>query len=296
MKRNKKAVPSLESMKQTAKMLTKGFNYKVLVNDRVAQNYEGVEILYPKLCVTTNYEFSTFHSKNRKITHARQMQNSVNNLHKVLRPVVIAEYKAKYYILDGQNLYMGLKNAGLPIEFYLFEVKTDAELIKVMRQMNSCSVRWGINQFVNVNTSTDKRKNAYDKLKMYVDKYTTSVGMTTKVMSAIMYNEHHYNEGSAVNAIKGDYFVQNVPDCRVKKRLDSLKRFYRFTKMTPTNYLNAAYIEMLYDKQDVFFKNEKDFFKSVKDYAIKTDKLSDKYGNRKNAFDLLDKSWVKMAK
>lgn len=279
-----------------AKQLTKGLKYKVLVQDRIAENHEGETILYPRLCVTDYYELFCLHNKNRIATksHNKTMYNSVEALRKVLRPLVVVLLNGKYYIVDGQHLYNALIKFGLPIEFYLIEAKSETELIKIMRQMNSSSRRWGIHQFVKVNTSNDKRKNAYDKLQMFTDKYTHIVGMTTKVMSAIMFNETRYSENNAVRAITGDYFVQNVPDTRIKKRLDSLKRFYRTTKMTSSNYLNGAYIEMLYDKQETFFENEKEFFASIKMYVHKHNLTCYKFGTRKDAWSLLTAGWKNM--
>lgn len=279
-----------------AKQLTKGLGYKVLAQERTAKNFEGETIVYPKLCSTDYYELLCMHPKNRITTksHNKTMYNSVEALRKVLRPLVVVLLNGKYYIVDGQHLYHALIKFGLPIEFYLIEVKTETELIKIMRQMNSSARRWGIQQFVKVNTSSDRRKNAYDKLQMFTDSYTYIVGMTTRVMSAIMFNEARYSESNAVRAITNDYFVQNVPDIRIKKRLDSLKRFYRATKMSSSNYLNAAYIEMLYDKQETFFENEKAFFASVKAYVHKHNLTCYKFGTRKDAWSLLTAGWKNM--
>jgi hypothetical protein len=279
-----------------AKQLTKGLRYKVLVPERQSETFEGNTIIYPKICTTDDYELAVFHEKNRVITHAKKMQDSVMALHKVLRPIVIALYNDKYYILDGQNLYKALVKMGLSVEFYLFEVKTENELVRVMRQMNSSATRWSLDQFVKVNTSTDKKANAHDKLLRYVKDYATSIGMTTKVMASIMYSEDYYNENRASNAIKGDYFVQNVPDIRIKSRLTSLKRFYKVTKMTPSNYLNAGFVEFLYDKKDMFYKNEKEFFECARMYAHKNNLTSYKFGNKKDVWSILTASWKIMTK
>lgn len=279
-----------------AKQLTKGLKYTVLAKERIAKNFEGETIIYPQLCATENYDLFSLHPKNRVATksHCKTMCNSIADLRKVLRPLVVVLLNNKYYIVDGQHLYQGLVKFGLPIEFYLLEANTESEVVKIMRQMNSSSRRWNIQQFVKVNTSSDKRKNAYDKLQLFTEKYTHIVGMTTKVMAAIMYNESVYNEGSAVKAITNDYFVQIVPDVRIKKRLDSLKRFYKATKMTSSNYLNAAFMEMLYDKQETFFKNEKQFFASVKGYVKKHNLTCYKFGTRKDAWSLLTAGWKNM--
>lgn len=289
---------SLKSIIEKGKLAVKNLPFQVLVKEAIYENYEGEEILRPMLCRTEKYEILEQHKKNRVTTkpHEKKMYGSIDEIRKVLRPIVVVFYNNKYYIIDGQHLYKALVQMGLPIEFYLFEANTEGEMLKVMRVMNSSSRRWGLNQFVKVNTSNDKRKNANDKLFELTEKYKRSVGMTLKVMSAIMFNEANYSENNAVRAITNDYFVQNVPDIRIRQRLDSLKRFYRTTKMTPSNYLNAAYIEMLYDKQDTFFENERDFFASVKAYVHKHNLTCYKYGTRKDAWSLLSAGWKNLKK
>jgi len=290
-KRKKNSLPSII---EKGKYAVKNLPFQVLVKEAVYETHEGDEVLRPMLCVTEKTDLHNFHKKNRLITHTKQMSNSICDLRKVLRPVVVALYNGTYYIIDGQNLYSALVKLGLPIEFYLFETDTEEELLKVMRVMNSSSRRWGIDQFAKVNTSRDKKANAYDKLIEYTEKYKRSIKMTTRVMSAMMFNEHEWNESGASNAVKGEYFVQNVPDVRLKQRIAYLKRFYRTTKMTPTNYLNAGIISLMYDKKDMALKYEKQFFKEINVLANKEDKLSIKFGNVKDAWSFLTKGWKKM--
>lgn len=293
MKRKKS---TLKVVTEKAKRIVKGQKYQVLSKEKKYHNLEGVEILYPTFCVTDDYELFNKQRKNRPITHAKMMDDSVSTLGKVLRPIVVSNLNGKFHILDGQNLFEALKSKGLPIYFYLFNVSTESEEIKIMKKMNCSARRWSLNQFVRVNTTDDKKTNAHDKLLDYLEKYKRSVGMTIKVMSALMYNEDNYNENRAANAVKGDYFVQNVPDIRVKQRLTSLKKFYRATNMTPTNCLNAAYIELLYDKKDIFYKVEKRYLNSLTAYVNRHNLTCYKFGNKKDAWTLLTAAWKNMNK
>jgi hypothetical protein len=269
--------------------------FNIIIKERVYYTDKGQPIIAPAICVTTQAEMLTIHKKNRKINngHAAKILASINTLAAILRQVVVVKYQEEYYIADGQHLYNGLKMASLPIEFILCEVDTEKQLIDFMRLMNDSAKRWGLNQFINVNT-TNKVTNAYNKLVSYINDYKDSAGMTDKVMAAMMYNEFLYNEGASSNAIKGGYFVQNVPDVRLKMRLTALKRFYRKTNMTATNYLNAALVILMYEKKDNYFKNEKQFLNEVYKQAEKRGLLNLKYGNKRDALEFLGDCWARI--
>ena len=265
------------------------------MKERIYYTDKGQPITAAAVCVTTQAQMLAIHEKNRKINngHAAKILSSITTLAAILRQVVVVKFNNQYYIADGQHLYNGLQMANLPIEFLLCEVETEKQLIDFMRLMNDSAKRWGLSQFVNVNTS-NKVANAYNKLVKFVVEYKDSANMTDKVMAAMMYNENEFNEGASSNAIKGSYFVQNVPDVRLKKRLTALKRFYNKTKMTATNYLNAALVVMMYDKKDVYFKNEKEFLKIVHKKAEKRGLLNLKYGNRLDALKFLGECWSEL--
>ena len=297
MKRKRKKKSILSDFTQRAKSKVNGLKFELLAKPRVALNHEGVEIEFPALCRTFDNDLLKMHPKNRVTTtpHNKKMFLSVELLRYVLRPLVVALVNGNYYIIDGQHLYRALVQMGLPIEFYLLEVENETEALKIMKQMNSSSRRWGLTQFVKSNTD-DKKGNAYNKLLKFVYDYSDNIGMTIKVMGALMYNEAHYNESSSAKAITGDYFVQNVPDVRIKMRLNSLKRFYRITKMTPTNYLNAAILDLMYDKKDTFFANEKQLFECVRLFAIKSNLTTWKCGNRQDGLNMLVACWKQVVK
>jgi hypothetical protein len=219
---------SLESVKQKGKLAVTGKWYDVIADSRYYYTLNGQKITAPKLCVTTDYSKFGFHERNRKVNtgHVKRMGESIVNLSHINRSVVIVKYKDYHYYADGQHMVTWLISQSMPIEFILVEVKTEEQVTDVMREMNSSSRRWGINQFVKVGMSNDK-KNPYVKLNKFVEEYKDSVGMTIKVMSALMFNESYYKENAASRAIYNNYFVQNVPDVRIIKRLTSLKRFYK---------------------------------------------------------------------
>lgn len=269
--------------------------YNVLLKERVYHTPKGQPIIAGAVCVTTHGEMLSIHERNRKINngHAAKILNSITTLSAILRQVVVVKFNERYYIADGQHLCTALTMASLPIEFILCEVETEKELIDFMRLMNDSAKRWGLNQFIKVNASS-KVANAYNKLITFVSQYKDKAGLTDKVMAAMMYNEFIYNEGASSNAIKGGYFVQNVPDVRLKQRLNALKRFYRQTNMTPTNYLNGALVVMMYEKKDNYFRNEKKFLKQVYKTAESRKLLSWKCGNKRDGLEFLGDCWTRI--
>jgi hypothetical protein len=278
-----------------AKKLTGQSWYEVILEKRTYHTTNKQPIVAPAICVTKFGDLLELYGKNReiKLSHSKVSGESITKLASILRMVVVVKIGNRYYIADGQHLYTFLVSENMPIEFILIEVKTEKELINVMRLMNSSSKRWGLPQFVNVNTN-DKKDNAYNKLQQYTNDYYERTGMTTKVMAALMFNEMFYKEPAASKAITGDYFVQNVPDVRLKERLNCLKRFYRVTKMTPTNYLNAGFFTLMYEKRDLYKRNEKQFLQSVSEYAKKYKLLTLKYGNKEDAKQMLNNCWAKV--
>lgn len=286
---------TLKDVIAKGKYVTNGEWYKTLLKPRKYETKNGQPIVSPALCVTEAGELLKIYKKNRVINngHSKKIGVSVTTLANILRQVVVVKFDNDYFIADGQHLHRWLISENMPVEFILCEVSEEKQLIDFMRLMNSSSKRWGLTQFVNVSTN-DKKANAYNKLVEFIETYEEKTGITIKVMSALMYNEAYYNEGASSKAITEDYFVQNVPDVRLKQKLNSLKRFYRVTKMTPTNYLNAAFFTLLYEKRDNYDKNEKNFLKAVEQHAKKYNLLTLKYGNREDAKDMLNKCWAKI--
>jgi hypothetical protein len=286
---------SLESVKQKGKLAVTGKWYDVIAESRYYYTLNGQKITAPKICVATDYSKIEYHDRNRKVYggHVKRMGESIVNLSHVMRCGVVVEHKGKYYVADAQHMFKWLISQNMPIEFYLISVQTEQQVTDIMREMNSSSKKWGINQFVKVGMSNDK-KNPYVKLDTLVEEYKDSVGMTIKVMAALMFNESFYKENQASRAIYNNYFVQNVPDVRLLKKLNSLKRFYKKTKMSLSNYLNAGIIELMYDKRDLYFQNEKRFLESVKKYVYRHKLVSITWGNKKDVNTLLDKAWQTM--
>ena len=269
--------------------------FKILLKARTYHTKNGQPITAPALCVTTKNELLKIYETNRKIEggHVKKIFNSITTLANILRQVVVVKYDNVFYIADGQHLFTALSNENMPIEFILCEVKEEKELINFMSLMNDSSKRWGLGQFIRVNTSS-RVVNAYSKLTKFVTEYYEKTGMTDKVMAAMMYNEYVYNEGASSNAIKGSYFVQNVSDAKLRRILNGLKRFYSRTKMTPTNYLNGAIIIIMYEKKKNYFKSEAKFLKEVHKKAKQQDKLTWRCGNKKDGLQFLSSCWSEL--
>jgi hypothetical protein len=284
---------SLDAMKKLGKLVTNVKWYDVLLENRFYKAKNGQTIISPKLCLTTsqNHLF-TFHERNRKITggHPQMIGRSITELGYINRQVVVVKLGNTYYIADGQNMFTWLLSQEMPVEFLLCEAQDESEVINLMRQMNSSSKRWGLKQFVNV-CKTNNPKNPYDKLSKLYQEYYSKTKITDKVLGAMMYDEDYFNEGKSSNAIKNGYFNQNVPDVRLLKRLNALKRFYKKTKMSATNYLNAALVIQMYDKQDLYFSNEKKFLANIVKIIHKENKTNIKYGNKEDARDLVRSAW-----
>lgn len=269
--------------------------YTVLVKERVEFTSKGQPIKYPAICSTKFSELLELHKKNRKVDrgHIKKLWNSVTTLGAILRAIVVVKLGDNYYIADGQNFRSALLGENMPIDFYLFEVKNEKQLIEVMSQMNSSARRWGISQFVNVNTN-DKKANSYNKLQKLLYEYANSTKMTHRVLAAMMYDEK-FNPNASEMAIRGDYFVQNVPEVRLKLRLNFIKKFYKETKMSATSYLNNALCRLFYEKGDkIYKKNEKEFLKEVSLHIKKCENTSTKYGNWPDALEMLHTCWARL--
>jgi hypothetical protein len=295
----KKASNVLKDFNKRAKAIVNEEFYDVLLKERFAYTKNGQKITYPAICTTLEYSMFKYFLTNRKVImgHVKKMGYSITTISSVNRQVIVVKLNGEYYVADGQHLLSWLISQNMPVEFLLCEVTEKSQAIDIMRVMNSSAKRWGLPQFVNVNTAENVReskKNPYNKLLGVVETYKNKTGITIKVMSALMYNEAVYNEGAASRAIQEGYFVQNVPDVRLNKRLSSLKRFYRATKMSATNYLNAAFFELLYSKEQTFYQNEKNFFQQVARYVKKHEMTNIKFGNRVDALNLLQKCWINM--
>lgn len=289
----------LRNFTKRAKKIVNNEWYDVLLKERTATAKNGQKIIYPTICKSTEYSMLKYFPKNRKVImqHVKKMGFSISTIGYVNRQVVIVKLLEDYYVADGQHLLNWLISQNMPIEFLLCEVTDKEQAIEIMRVMNSSSRRWGLPQFVNVNTTDngkEKRKNPYNKLQSFIEAYAKKTGITTKVMSALMFNEAIFNENGASKAIQEGYFVQNVPDVRLRKRLDALKRFYRATKMSSTNYLNAGFFEMLYSKEQTYYQNEKKFISQVAKYVNKNELTNYKFGNRLDVLNLLHKCWINM--
>lgn len=269
--------------------------YKVLLNKRIYNTENGQTITCPEICVAQSSEFLKLHERNRQTQkqHIKKMGLSVTKLSFILRQIVVVKLGNDYFVADGQHLFSWLSGQNMPIEFMLISVSNEEQLIDIMRQMNSSSKRWGLDQFANVMISNVK-ENSYNKLMNLFKKHELKLGMTVKVMSALMFSEIKYNEGASSRAIVNDYFVQNVSDVKINKKLKALKRFYKGTKMTPTNYLNGAFFELLYNKNDVYYKNEEKFIAKVSEDVRKRELTTYKFGNKKNAISLIENGWLKM--
>ena len=290
---------TLTDFTNRAKAIVNNEFYDVLLKERYAFTKNGQKITYPALCSTTEYSMLKYFTTNRKVImgHVKKMGYSITTISSVNRQVVVVKVNGEYYVADGQHLLSWLISQNMPVEFLLCEVTEKSQAIDIMRVMNSSAKRWGLPQFVNVNTAENVReskRNPYNKLQNFIAMYDKKTGITTKVMGALMYNEAVFNEGGASRAIQEGYFVQNVPDTRINKRLGSLKRFYRVTKMSATNYLNAAFFEFLYSKEQTFYQNEKKFIQQVAKYVNKHEMTNIKFGNRLDALNLLQKCWITM--
>lgn len=295
----RKRSTALTNFTKRAKAIVTEKWFEVLLEERTAETKNGQKIIYPALCSTTEYSMLKYFATNRKVVmaHVKKMGYSITTIGLVNRQVVVVKVNGEYYVADGQHLLNWLVSQNMPVEFLLCEVTEKSQAIDIMRVMNSSARRWGLSQFVNVNTAEsvkESKKNPYNKLQKFVEANEKKTGITTKVMSALMYNEAVFNEGGASRAIQEGYFVQNVPDTRINKRLASLKRFYRKTRMSATNYLNAGFFEFLYSKEQTFYQNEKKFIEQVARYVHKHEMTNIKFGNRLDALNLLQKCWINM--
>lgn len=295
----KKRSQALKNLTQRAKALTQKDWYEVLLNERVDYTKNGQKITLPKICRTRNYEMLQYFMTNRNTTlsHIRTMGKSVTELSYITRQIVVVNVGKEYLVADAQHLLKWLISEEMAVEFLMIELKDISQGIDVMRVLNSSARRWGLNQFINVNTSTnihEAEKNPYNKLQKYVADNKVTLEMTPMVMAALMNSETRYNEGAASSLIKKGCFTQQVSDSKINKMLAALRRFYKKTKMTPTNYLNGAFFYLLYDKNDVYYKNQDKFIAEVSKYVTRHKLTNLKFGNKKDASTLLERCWINM--
>lgn len=185
----------------------------------------------------------------------------------------------------------------MPIEFLLVEVKTNQQVIEIMRKMNSSSRQWTIEQYINVNVTDNPKEainNPYNKMKKYLADYYDANGITARVLAALMYDSSYFDEGGSCRAIKEGTFVQGVSDTKVTKILKAFNCFYEETKMSKTPYLNAGLSILIYNKEKTYFDNEKRFLLEVAKYVKRHKLTSIKYGNKKDTITLLERCWNNM--
>lgn len=265
--------------------------YEVLLKERIYFEANGQKRVYPKICRTENKELLEFFIKNRDIKgySVKKIGLSIIKLSLILRHIIIVKIGEHYYIADGQHLYSWLAKQNIPIEFMLVEVSCEDDLIEIMSQMNSCSRRWNVAQFAKVFANNG---NQYQKLLDFTEMYKRKNNVTPKIMASIMHSDTYYVDNANKFVTEG-YFEQNVPDKKVIKVLDALTNFYEKTKMTKSTYLNKAILILMYEKGNVYYKNEKKFISEIIKYIVKHKHISNiNYGNKLDAISLVRTCWA----
>lgn len=269
--------------------------FKVLLEEEAIVTENGNSVVYPKVCATTLAEqcINQF-PKNREVLNSgvKVIGGSVFECGYILRYPVIIHYNGHYYIVDGQHLLRFCINEKLPTRFFLCEVKTMQQGKDIMRLMNSCSRNWTLLQYIIIGAENG---NGYEVLLDLLEKYELNTGITPNLLGAIMYNKlTTLNVGYSNLAIKRNSFKEQTDRKLTIQRLEGLRNFYDVTKMTKSQYSNWGILNLMYDKQDTYFKYEKKFLKSVRKYAIANECVSETKGRTRDYQQMFAKCWDNM--
>ena len=268
--------------------------FEVLLNERLYQASEqSIEICSPAICVTTNYDKLQPLDGQRNIipNHFRRMMGSLKELGYNLRQVIVVEINGYYAVADGNHLFNVCKDLGLPVEFSLVTLKTLVEGIGVMRKMNSTSLRWKLQQFINASAMLDQH---YLKLQKLCAKQKERNKVTDEVMAAIMYNQNYWNLGEAKKAVTNGTFRQGSTDKHIQRMLNTIDRFYLKTGMDVYSYANKGLCNFIYSKGETYFEKEKAFLKAVKKEATSRNILSNPFGRERGYITFFGECWNKM--
>jgi len=268
--------------------------FKVLLVESPIETENGHSVVYPKLCETTMPEYIEKFPKNREVLNSgvKVIGSSVFECGYILRYPVVIYLNGHYYIVDGQHLIRFCIEQKLPTRFLLCEVKTMQQGKDIMRLMNSCSRNWTLLQYIIVGAENG---NGYEVLLDLLEKYELTTGITPNLLGAMMFNKlTKLNVGYSNQAIKRNSFKEQTARELTIQRLEGLRKFYDVTKMTKNQYSNWGILNLMYDKQDTYFKNEKKFLRSVRKYAVANECVSETKGRTRDYQQMFAKCWDKM--
>lgn len=268
--------------------------FKVLLEEEAIVTENGNSVVYPKVCQTTMPEYIEKFPKNRDvvISHVKTIASSVYESGYILRYPVIVELDNHFYNADGQHLLRFCTEQKLPTRFFLCKVKTMEQGKDIMRLMNSCSRNWVLLQYIIVGAENG---NGYEVLLDLLDKYELNTGITPNLLGAMMFNKlTTLNVGYSNQAIKRNSFKEQTDRKLTIQRLEGLRNFYDVTKMTKSQYSNWGLLNLMYDKQDTYFKYEKKFLKSVRKYAVANSCVSETKGRTRDYQQMFAKCWDNM--
>jgi hypothetical protein len=268
--------------------------FKVLLVESAIKTENGHSVVYPKVCETTLPECIEKMPKNRDVLNSgvKVIGGSVFECGYILRYPVVILFNGHYYIVDGQHLLRFCAEQKLPTRFFLCEVKSMQQGKDIMRLMNSCSRNWTLLQYIIVGAENG---NGYEVLLDLLEKYELTTGITPNLLGAMMYNKlTTLNVGYSNQAIKRNSFKEQTDRDLTIQRLEGLRKFYDVTKMTKSQYSNWGLLNLMYDKQDTYFKNEKKFLKSVREYAVANQCVSETKGRTRDYQQMFAKCWDNM--
>ena len=268
--------------------------FRVLLNEQPVQTENGNSVIYPMLCETNFPEYIEKFPRNRDVlnSHVKTIGASIFECGYILRYPVIVHYKNHYYNADGQHLLRFCAEQKLPARFKLCEVNTMEQGKDIMRLMNSCSKNWVLLQYIIIGAENG---NAYEVLLDLLEQYELTTGITPNLLGAMMFNKlTTFNVGYSNKAIKGNSFKEQTARELTIQRLEGLRKFYDVTKMTKSQYSNWGLLNLMYDKQDTYFKYEKKFLRSVRKYAVANQCVSETKGRTRDYQQMFAKCWDKM--
>lgn len=118
---------------------------------------------------STNYDLFQFFDGNRPLkTHIKKIVKSIEKYGN-LTIGLVAKFKNKYYILDGQHRFTTCKEMNIPFEFKLIDITEKDDILRIISALNSTSAKWSGEDYLNGWATEGKR--AYIKLAELRKKY-----------------------------------------------------------------------------------------------------------------------------
>ena len=165
---------------------------------------------------TKNYSQFNLLSENRSIitSKVRTLRKSILK-YGILRPVVIAKYNNKLYIIDGQHLFQALSLMDLAVPYVEVKTTTKREMVELMATLNSTATSWKLTDYVH----------AWKELGLsdYVRLYSLFVRYNYGISELSTITTSNTDGGASNRAIKSGNYKMQTSDVEAIKIISNYK-------------------------------------------------------------------------